>query len=64
MEVKACISDGTVIAIIGLGFSKSRKLNSTLILPKEQHLSVFFVLKIENALELQMRWEGAMEKRD
>jgi len=50
--------------MIELGFSKSRKLNSTSILPKECHVSVFFVLKVENAPEIQMRWEGAIEDRD
>lgn len=39
MEVRGHISDGVVIAIIELGFSKSRKLNSMSILPKECQIS-------------------------
>lgn len=40
------------------------KLVFVSILPKQRHVSVFFILKIQNAVKLQIRWEGAFENRD
>jgi hypothetical protein len=46
IRVKTGISNGAVTGIIYLRDSESRKLNSTSILSKQFHLSVFFILKL------------------
>lgn len=53
MEVKTCVSNGVLIGV-NQESQSPEKLVFVSILPKRRHVSVFFILKIENPLNYKL----------